>query len=102
MPDHVHMIFVPALNQLKSEVFPLARITKAIKGSSAHLINGKLERHGQVWQEESFDRVLRSSEKIEEKVLYVLENPVRKALVANWQDYPWLWHNLPTTPTGRK
>jgi hypothetical protein len=52
----------------------LARITKAIKGASAHLINRALSRSGTVWQEESFDRVLRCSEKLDEKVEYVLNN----------------------------
>ena len=32
MPDHVHMIFTPLVDIEKSEVFSLARITKAIKG----------------------------------------------------------------------
>jgi len=92
MPDHVHMVFVPRLDETKTEVISLARITKAIKGSSAHFINRRLARNGRTWQEESFDRVLRFSEKIEEKVLYILENPVRKGLVASWKDYRWLWH----------
>jgi putative transposase len=91
MPDHVHVIFVPRTNVDNSEVTSLARITKAMKGASAHLINRRLGRTGRVWQEESFDRVLRSSEKLDEKVAYVLENPVRDGLVANWHDYPWLW-----------
>jgi putative transposase len=91
MPDHVHVIFVPRINVDNSEVTSLARITKAMKGASAHLINRRLGRTGRVWQEESFDRVLRSSEKLDEKVAYVLENPVRDGLVANWHDYPWLW-----------
>jgi len=54
-------------------VFSLARITKAIKGTSAHLINRELGRAGRVWQEESFDRVLRISEKLEEKIAYILD-----------------------------
>jgi REP element-mobilizing transposase RayT len=39
MPDHVHIIFIPLIDLEKSEVFSLARITKAIKGASSHLIN---------------------------------------------------------------
>ncbi|MGO9125943.1 MAG: REP-associated tyrosine transposase [Terriglobales bacterium] len=91
MPDHVHLIFVPSIDTNKSEVISLARITKAIKGGSAHLINRKLGTTGQIWQEESFDRVLRSTEKLEEKILYVMQNPVRQGLVGNWRDYPWIW-----------
>src|SRR5205809_7851597 len=67
MPDHVHMVLVPDIDMQKLEMFSLARITKAIKGASAHLINRELGRAERVWQEESFDRVLRISEKLDEK-----------------------------------
>jgi REP element-mobilizing transposase RayT len=90
MPDHVHMIFIPEIDLERSEVYSLARITKAIKGTSAHLINQRLGRTGRIWQEESFDRVLRSSEKLDEKIEYVLNNPVRKGLVQSANQYPWL------------
>src|SRR2546425_4898592 len=91
MPDHVHMVFVPKIDMQKLEVFSLARITKAIKGASAHLINRELGRAGRVWQEESFDRVLRISEKLDEKIAYILNNPVRKGLTQSPQEYRWLW-----------
>jgi REP element-mobilizing transposase RayT len=91
MPDHVHMIFIPLIDAQRAEVMSLAQITKAIKGASAHLINRRLDRSGTVWQEESFDRVLRSSEKLDEKIDYILNNPVRAGLVATADDYPWLW-----------
>jgi putative transposase len=91
MPDHVHMIFTPLVDVEKSEIFSLARITKGIKGTSAHLINRQLGKTGQVWQEESFDRVLRLSEKLDEKITYILDNPVRKQLVSSPEKYFWLW-----------
>jgi putative transposase len=91
VPDHVQMIFTPLIDRLRSEVILLARITKAIKGASAHLINRHLGRVGTVWQEESFDHVLRSSESLDQKIQYVLENPVRHGLVQDCPDYPWLW-----------
>jgi putative transposase len=68
----------------------LAGITRAIKGTSAHLINRQLGSLGRVWQEESFDRVLRVSEKLDEKIAYVLDNPVRKGLVHSAEEYRWL------------
>ena len=77
MPDHVNMIFVPLVDIERSEVFSLARITKGIKGTSAHLINRQRGGPRRVWQEESFDRVLRVSEKLDEKIAYILDNPVR-------------------------
>jgi REP element-mobilizing transposase RayT len=91
MPDHVHMIFTPLVNQLAMEIHSLAEIMDAIKGASAHRINKILGRKGRVWQAESFDHVLRSSENLDAKIAYLLENPVRAGLVEEWADYPWLW-----------
>ena len=98
MPDHVHLILTPKVDKEKMTVFPLFEIMKAIKSASAHLINRRLCQHGAIWQEESFDRVLRSSEKLEEKVAYILQNPVRWGQVEDWQDYRWLWYEAPASP----
>ena len=78
-------------------IFSLAEITQAIKSASAHRINRQLQRMGIVWQEESFDRVLRAPEKLDEKITYIANNPVRRGLVTKPSDYPWLW--LRETPT---
>ena len=91
MPDHVHVILTPLTDPARQLVVSLAEIMKGIKGASAHAINRKLECRGTVWQEESFDRVLRSSESLDAKIEYVLNNPVRKGLVTDWHDYVWLW-----------
>ena len=91
MPDHVHMIFTPLVNADALEVASLGEIMDAIKGASAHAINKALRRKGKVWQTESFDHVLRSSENLDAKVGYLLENPVRAGLVARRDDYPWMW-----------
>jgi putative transposase len=99
MPDHVHVIFTPLIDLDRSEVFSLARIAKGIKGTSAHLINRRLGRPGRVWQEESFDRVLRISEKLDEKIAYILDNPVRKGLVHSPEEYRWVWVAEETKPS---
>lgn len=91
MPDHVHLIFTPLLNSKKREFYSLAEILGAIKGASAQLTNQELSLAGRVWQTESFDRVLRSSESLDAKIAYILENPVRKGLVDRWNDYRWIW-----------
>jgi REP element-mobilizing transposase RayT len=97
MPDHAHLIFTPRINFAASSTYPLAEITKAVKGASSHLINRRLGTHQRIWQEESFDHVLRASEKLREKIEYVINNPVRKGLVANSIDYPWSWSAPPKT-----
>src|SRR5690349_15084249 len=91
MPDHVHVVLTPLVNEIKAEIYSLAEIMDAIKGASAHKINRALSRRGKVWQTESFDRVLRTSEKLDEKLRYVLDNPVRKCLVLKASDYRWSW-----------
>jgi REP element-mobilizing transposase RayT len=91
MPDHVHLIFTPLIDRGAMEVCSLATIMDAIKGASAHKINKSLGRKGRIWQPESFDHVVRSSEGLDAKIQYLLENPVRRGLVSEWAAYPWLW-----------
>ena len=98
MPDHVHMIFTPSANLEAMKIYSLAEIMDSIKGASAHNINNLLDRKGKVWQTESFDHVLRSSESLDAKIQYVIENPVRRGLAARWIDYPWLWRKALVNP----
>jgi len=91
MPDHVHMIMTPLIDRQRAEIFSLMRIMQSLKGASARAINQRLHHHGPVWQQESFDHVLRSYEGLDAKMGYVLQNPVRKWLVKEWREYPWAW-----------
>lgn len=88
MPDHVHMVLRPLV--FNGETIALERITQAIKSSSAHAINRSLNRKGPVWQDESFDHVIRRGH-LYQKIAYVLDNPVRKGLAAYWREYRWHW-----------
>jgi len=90
MPDHVHLILTP-LRDADTSSFSLAEILKAIKGRSARELNRALGRAGTVWQQESFDHVLRSNESLGEKVEYVWMNPVRAGLVDKPELWPWSW-----------
>jgi REP element-mobilizing transposase RayT len=98
MPDHVHMIFTPLVNQQAREIYSLAEIMDAIKGASAHKVNKLLGRRGGVWQTESFDHVVRSSENLNAKIAYVLQNPVRAGLVNELAEYPWMWRKAFVNP----
>jgi len=90
MPDHVHLIFTP-LEDDGGHPYGLAEILNGIKGASAHTVNRQLGRKGHVWQDESFDHVLRSDESLQEKVEYVCQNPVRKGIADRPEEYRWLW-----------
>lgn len=52
-PNHVHVIFKPL------EGFPLPDILHSWKSFTAHQINESLGRQGDVWQDESYDHILR-------------------------------------------
>jgi REP element-mobilizing transposase RayT len=89
MPDHVHLILTPLADEDGS--FSIPQIMHAIKSEAAHRINKALRRKGKVWQDESFDHVLRGDESLANRTAYVLENPVRAGLVKNLAEYRWLW-----------
>ncbi|HLW55138.1 MAG TPA: transposase [Candidatus Angelobacter sp.] len=90
MPDHVHLIFMPLITET-NETYTFAEIVGGIKGASAHTVNKLLKRSGTVWQDESFDHVIRRAESLQQKIDYVRQNPVRKGLVEKPEDYKWLW-----------
>ena len=89
MPEHVHLLLTP-LRDEQGWPYALPAILKLIKGTSARSVN-KLLGCGPVWQEESFDHVLRSNESLQEKLEYIRQNPVRRKLAQKPEDYPWLW-----------
>lgn len=85
MPDHVHLI-------LRAEPgFPLSRIMKGIKGASARLLNQRRSAKGAVWQNESWDRILRDEDEYLRTLEYLVGNPVRAGLCEQPEDYPWLF-----------
>jgi putative transposase len=90
MPEHVHLLLTP-LRDANGNVFCLRDILKGIKGASARRVNQLLDRSGPVWQEESFDRVVRSWESLQQKIEYIRRNPVRRGLVKTPEEYTWLW-----------
>ena len=90
MPDHVHLVYQP-LFDAGGAPYGLSEIIGSIKGVSAHSVNRILNRKGSVWQDESFDHVLRSNESLSDKVDYIRHNPVRKGFCCEPEEYRWLW-----------
>jgi REP element-mobilizing transposase RayT len=76
MPDHMHLLFT-ALRDVDGWTFALPEILRAIKGSSARSINKLAGRTGRVWQDESFDHVMRGDESLQETIDYIRQNSVR-------------------------
>jgi REP element-mobilizing transposase RayT len=90
MPEHVHII-CSMLRNASEEPHSFAEVLNPVKGHSAHMINKLLNRTGAVWLDESLDHVLRSQEKLESRVEYLRQNPVRRGLVKDPSQYRWLW-----------
>jgi REP element-mobilizing transposase RayT len=82
MPDHVHILLLPLSS------YSLSRIMKGIKGASARKINIARNTTGTIWQDESYDRIVRDEKELKIKILYMLNNPVKKELT----DDPWHYH----------
>jgi REP element-mobilizing transposase RayT len=90
MPEHVHLVVTP-LRDAEGWPYELPKLLKLIKGASARNVNRLFNHSGPVWQDESFDHVLRSDGELQEKIEYMRQNPVRRGLVEKPEDYPWLW-----------
>jgi REP element-mobilizing transposase RayT len=81
MPDHVHLILKP------QGTYALRRIMKGIKGVSAHKVNLLRGTKGTLWQDESFDRIIRDLDEFEEKLLYMYNNPIKAELTDDTDNY---------------
>jgi REP-associated tyrosine transposase len=90
MPEHVHLLLIP-LRDAKGEAFSLIELVQPIKSASAHTPNRWSRQAGPVWQDESFDHVLRSDVRLRQKADYIRMNPVRRWLVMRPEEYRWLW-----------
>jgi putative transposase len=81
MPNHVHMLVTPSVVATKW-LGPL-------KGFTAHEANRILGRTGTFWQDESYDRVVRSGAGLERVRRYIENNPVKAGLVTRPEDFRW-------------
>ena len=70
MPNHVHLVV-----GLTGET-DVVKQCRSWKRFSAREINKRLGRDGRFWQEDSFDRLVRSVEQLEAMRRYIGENPV--------------------------
>lgn len=87
MSNHIHVVF-----ELKKE-FALYGILHSIKSFTAKKANELLDRTGQFWQHESYDRVVRDVDELGRVIDYVLNNPVKAGLCTDWQTYQYNFVN---------
>ena len=82
MPNRVHLLFTPHTN--------VSSLLCSLKGFSARQVNKLLGSSGQpFWQNESYDRLVRTAEEFRSIEKYIVNNPVKAGLVASPEQFPW-------------
>jgi REP element-mobilizing transposase RayT len=81
MPTHVHAL----LRTMPGH--PLGRIVRSWKSYTASQANRVLERSGQFWAREYFDRFMRDDEHLLRTAAYIEANPVKAGLCENIPDW---------------
>ena len=94
MPNHVHAVMRP----LKPKNDSLERLLQSRKLRTSREINSKLGQVGTLWQEESFDRIIRDEEHLYRCLQYIGDNPRKGGLPPDksprwvrpsWEDLGW-------------
>ena len=83
MPNHTHSLLTPNQN------WTLQRLMQSHKSYTAHQANRMLNRTGQFWMTDYFDRFIRNAEHFDNTVRYIENNPVKAKLCAKPSDWPF-------------
>lgn len=84
MPDHLHMLVSLTEGYQKG----LQNWVSAFKRHTAKTVGG-LNGIKPLWQKNFYDHVVRKEESLVKIAEYIVNNPVRKGLVARWEEYPY-------------
>jgi REP element-mobilizing transposase RayT len=82
MPDHVHIVVEGTQDEVN-----LLKFINQYKQKTGYWMSQN--RPAVSWQKDFFDHIIRNDEGLSTVIRYILENPVRKALVLDWRDYPF-------------
>lgn len=83
MPNHIHFLFTPC------DGWELSNILHSIKSFTAQKANIILNRSGEFWQEDYFDRFIRDDRHFSSVVTYIENNPVKAGLCKKPEDWPF-------------
>lgn len=83
MPDHAHLLIAPKKESLVS-------VLQQWKSYTTCTVR---KEHGipKLWQRSFYDHALRKEEDVHVVARYILGNPVRDGLTADWRHYPYSW-----------
>ena len=83
MPNHGHVLLTPAPEVTVSD------IVHSIKSFTAHEANKILNRKGQFWAKEYFDRYIRDRKHFASTIAYIENNPVKARLCKTPDEWPY-------------
>ena len=83
MPNHVHLLLT------RFAAYELKDILHSLKSFTSHEVNRILQRNGQFWIEDYFDRYIRNQEHFRRTVRYIENNPVKARLCKKPSDWPF-------------
>lgn len=84
MPDHLHILLSLTEDYHKS----LQNWVSAFKRYTTRVIN-ELFGIKPLWQKNFYDHVVRKEESLIKIAEYIVNNPVRKGIVSEWEEYPY-------------
>ena len=79
MPNHVHVLVCVGAKM------KLSKVLHSWKSFTAHELNKLLGRRGTVWQDESFDHIVRSLDQLNHFRSYIGENPAKACLQSGFR-----------------
>ena len=83
MPNHAHILLTPINRAAVSEIM------HSIKSFTAHEANRILDRKGQFWAKEYFDRYIRDLRHFASTIAYIENNPVKARLCRSAEEWPY-------------
>ena len=89
MPDHLHFLISPQI-----EGISVLKFTEQYKGKTTNR-GWAAGWRGRLWQSRYYDHIVRKEEDLYKIAQYILNNAVRKGLVACHEDRPWSGHMNP-------
>jgi len=81
MPEHFHALIAPQTG------YTISGVMQKIKSLFVKRLREEMNWSGTFWQKSFYDFVIYREEKLLEKIDYTLQNPVRKGIVENPEDY---------------
>jgi REP element-mobilizing transposase RayT len=81
MPNHVHVLFWLFDGE------SLASILGSWKKFTSRRVNAMVNRRGMLWQDESYDHLIRNEQEFARAVQYIRDNPGKAGL----SEWPWVY-----------